>query len=40
METNATSVQYVLPWLNDISLNHIHVTIGALIMFIKKYEHK
>jgi hypothetical protein len=40
METNVANGQYVLPWLNEISSNHIHVTIGALIMFIKNNEYK
>ncbi len=34
MDTNATNIKYIQPWLNNKSFNHIHIiVVGALVMF-------
>ncbi len=34
MDTNATNIEYIQPWLNNKPFNHIHIiAIGALVMF-------
>jgi ATP-dependent DNA helicase PIF1 len=34
MDTNATNIKHIQPWLNNKSFNHIHtVDVGALVMF-------
>jgi hypothetical protein len=35
MDTNATNIEHIQPWLNNKSSNHIHtIAIGAFVMFI------
>jgi hypothetical protein len=34
MDTNATNIEHIQPWLNNKSFNHIHIiVVGALVMF-------
>ncbi len=34
MDTNATNIKHIQPWLNNKSFNHIHtIAVGALVMF-------
>jgi hypothetical protein len=36
MDTNATNIEHIQPWLNNKSFNHIHtIAVGALVMFKK-----
>jgi hypothetical protein len=36
MDTNATNIEHIQPWLNNKSFNHIHtIAIGVLGMFTK-----
>jgi hypothetical protein len=33
MDTNATNIEHIQPWLNNKSFNHIHtIVVGALVM--------
>jgi ATP-dependent exoDNAse (exonuclease V) alpha subunit len=35
MDTNATNIEHIQPWLNNKSFNHIHtIAIGAFVIFI------
>jgi hypothetical protein len=34
MDTNATTIEHIQPWLNNKSFNHIRtIDVGALVMF-------
>jgi hypothetical protein len=34
MDTNATNIEHIQPWLNNKSFNHIHtIAVGAFVMF-------
>jgi len=34
MDTNATNIEHIQPWLNNTSFNFIHtIAIGALVIF-------